>query len=96
MLTGLQAAEQKRKILMQLLNTAAQEGNDLKVVIEANADEEEKFDVSLYIDDTTLLDKQTSVSTAAELTDNDYVVWRTKLLLLKQRESLYHQVQTAL
>lgn len=51
-------------------------GNNLKVVIEANADEEEKFDVSLYIDDTTLLDKQTAVSTAAELIDNDYVVWK--------------------
>ena len=51
-------------------------GNALKVVIEANADEEEKFDVSLYIDDKTLLDKQTAVSTAAELNDNDYVVWK--------------------
>ena len=56
-------------------------GNDLKVVIEANADEEERFDVSLYIDDTTLLDKQTAVSTAAELTDNDYVVWKDEASL---------------
>ena len=56
-------------------------GNALKVVIEANADEEEKFDVSLYIDDTTLLDKQTSVSTAAELIDNDYVVWKDEASL---------------
>ena len=56
-------------------------GNSLKVVISANADEEEKFDVSLYIDDVTLLDQQVGVSTAAELIDNDYVVWKKEASL---------------
>lgn len=51
-------------------------GNDLKVVISNNVEEEEKFDVSLYIDDTTLLDKQT-VSQMLELVDNDYVTWKS-------------------
>ena len=56
-------------------------GNSLKVVIAANADEEEKFDVSLYIDDVTLLDQQVGISTAAELIDNDYVVWKKEASL---------------
>ena len=51
-------------------------GNDLKVVISNNVEEEEKFDVSLYIDDTTLLDKQT-VYQMSELVDNDYVTWKS-------------------
>lgn len=51
-------------------------GNNLKVVISNNIEEEEKFDVSLYIDDTTLLDKQT-VSQMSELVDNDYVTWKS-------------------
>lgn len=51
-------------------------GNDLKVVISNNVEDEEKFDVSLYIDDTTLLDKQT-VSQMSELVDNDYVTWKS-------------------
>lgn len=55
-------------------------GNSLKVVIENNVDEEEKFDVSLYIDDTTLLDKQT-VTASSELVDNDYVVWKKGAIL---------------
>lgn len=55
-------------------------GNSLKVVIENNVDEEEKFDVSLYIDDITLLDKQT-VAASSELVDNDYVVWKKEAVL---------------
>ena len=48
-------------------------GNDLKIVIQANVDEETKFDVSTYLD-TTLVDIQT-VSSSAELTDNEYVTF---------------------
>jgi hypothetical protein len=55
-------------------------GNALKVVIESNVDEEEKFDVSLYIDDTTLIDKQT-VAAAGELINNDYVTWKKEAVL---------------
>lgn len=48
-------------------------GNDLTVVIAANVDDEDLFDVSLYLD-TTLLDSQT-VADATALTANDYVTW---------------------
>lgn len=49
-------------------------GNKLGIVIAANADESSKFDVSTYYD-TTLVDMQT-VATAAELVDNDFVVFK--------------------
>ena len=48
-------------------------GNDLKVVISNNVDEEAKYDVSLYLG-TVKLDNQT-VASAAELVDNDFVTW---------------------
>ena len=48
-------------------------GNDLKVVITANVDNESKYDVKLFLG-TTEVDIQT-VATANELIDNDYVVW---------------------
>ena len=48
-------------------------GNDLKVVIGANVDAPEKFDVSLYLG-TTLVDAQTGVAKAADLVNNDYVI----------------------
>ena len=48
-------------------------GNDLKIVIAQNIDDTSKFDVSLYLE-TTIIDKQT-ITTAADLVDNDYVVW---------------------
>lgn len=54
-------------------------GNDLKVVISANVDDEDMFDVSLYLD-TTLMDTQT-VESAAYLVDNDYVTWITTATL---------------
>lgn len=54
-------------------------GNDLKTVIQANVDDDSKFDVSLYMGDT-LIDKQT-VGTAAELEDNDYVKWKADATL---------------
>lgn len=48
-------------------------GNDLKVVIQTNVDDETKFDVSLYLG-TTKVDAQT-VASAAELVANDFVTW---------------------
>jgi biopolymer transport protein ExbD len=48
-------------------------GNDLKVVIAENADDDTKMDVSLYLD-AVLVDRQT-VLTAAELADNAFVTW---------------------
>ncbi len=52
---------------------SGERGNALKVVIAKNVDEQEKFDVSLYLD-TTLVDYQT-VKTSADLVDNDFVVY---------------------
>lgn len=48
-------------------------GNDISVMITENVDDATKFDVSMAIDGRSM-DTQT-VSTAAELLDNDYVVW---------------------
>lgn len=46
-------------------------GNSLKTVIAVNADDNDKFDVSTYLD-TALVDSQT-VAAASELVANDYV-----------------------
>ena len=48
-------------------------GNDLKVVISKNVDDETKYDVTLYLG-TIIVGNQT-VASAAELIDNDFVVW---------------------
>lgn len=50
-------------------------GNDLKIVIQANADDESKFDVITYLG-TVAVDTQT-VGSAAELVANDYVTFKT-------------------
>lgn len=52
---------------------AGERGNSLKYVIAANVDNDELFDVSLYMG-TTKVDSQT-VASAAELVDNDFVTW---------------------
>lgn len=46
-------------------------GNDLKIVIQKNVDDEDKLDVMTYLD-TALVDTQT-VPSATELVSNDYV-----------------------
>lgn len=51
-------------------------GNDLKIVIQSNADDEEKYDVQTLLDGT-VVDEQT-VSAASELVSNSYVVWNDK------------------
>ena len=50
-------------------------GNDIKIVIQTNLDNESLFDVITYID-TTVVDTQT-VSAASELVANDYVTFKT-------------------
>lgn len=55
-------------------------GNDLKTVISANVDEPTKFDVQTYLG-TSLVDEQIAVETAADLIDNDYVVWKDAAVL---------------
>ena len=50
-------------------------GNDIKIVIQANADDEAKFDVITYLG-TVAVDTQT-VAKAADLVANDYVTFKT-------------------
>lgn len=54
-------------------------GNDIKIIIAANVDEPTDYDVTTMLADT-IVDEQT-VSTASELTDNDYVVWKKEATL---------------
>lgn len=54
-------------------------GNDLKIVIQANADDESKFDVITYLG-TVAVDTQT-VAKAADLVANDYVTFKTDATL---------------
>lgn len=49
-------------------------GNDLKVIIQQNVDENNKFDVTLNLGMASI-DRQT-VETVAALVDNDFVVWK--------------------
>ena len=50
-------------------------GNDFKIVIQANVDDESLFDVKTVVE-TTVVDTQT-VSSASELVANDYVTFKT-------------------
>ena len=49
-------------------------GNDLKIIVQANADDAEKFDVTTYLG-TVKVDSQT-VTNAEELVTNDYVKFK--------------------
>jgi hypothetical protein len=50
-------------------------GNDLKIVIQTNVDDNQKFDVKTVLG-TTVVDEQTVIS-SAELQDNDFVTFKT-------------------
>ncbi len=54
-------------------------GNDLTIVISANTDNETRFDVKTILG-TTIVDEQT-VSSMAELTENNYVSWKAQAAL---------------
>lgn len=54
-------------------------GNDLKIVIQANADDAKKFDVITYLG-TAKVDEQT-VTGAAELVSNDYLTFKADATL---------------
>lgn len=58
---------------------AGTRGNDLKVVVAKNVDDEQKFDVITYLG-TAIVDEQT-VATAADLVDNDFIKWTTTATL---------------
>jgi hypothetical protein len=53
-------------------------GNDIKIVIQANADDETLFDVKTVVG-TTTVDEQT-VAKAADLVANDFVTWKDAAL----------------
>ena len=55
---------------------AGTRGNNLKVVITANVDKPNTFDVKLYMENT-VVDEQYGIASAAELKANDYVDWKT-------------------
>lgn len=82
-------------VLLYRLNTAATKatckfcdakyggarGNDLKIVITANADEPSNFDVKTLLG-TVEVDVQTNIATNTDnLVDNDYVVWKATVPL---------------
>lgn len=54
-------------------------GNDIKIVIQTNVDNMDKFDVKTVVD-ATVVDTQT-VATSAELVANDYVTFKTDVEL---------------
>ncbi len=54
-------------------------GNDIRLVINVNIDDVSKFDVETYLD-STLVDTQT-VTTSAELVDNNFVTFKTSATL---------------
>ena len=53
-------------------------GNDIKIVIQVNVDDESLFDVKTVVN-TTVVDTQT-VATAAGLVANDFVTWKEAVL----------------
>lgn len=57
---------------------AGTRGNDLKLVIQKNVDDESLFDVTLYLG-TAIVDQQT-VASVADLKENDFVTWGTTAL----------------
>lgn len=58
---------------------AGKRGNDIRIVIAKNVDDDTKFEVSTYID-TVIIDEQL-VTSADELTDNDFVVFKKDAVL---------------
>lgn len=54
-------------------------GNDLKVIIQKNVDDDTKFDVSLMLGNVKV-DSQT-VASATNLVDNDFVTWKKEATL---------------
>ena len=56
-------------------------GNSIKIIIQQNVDEEQKFDVTAMLDDIKI-DFQT-VAKAADLVDNDYIIYKKDANLTK-------------
>lgn len=69
----------KAENIYAVANCAGTRGNDLKIVIQSNADDENKLDVITYLD-TGVVDVQT-VANAEELVANDYVTFKKDIFL---------------
>lgn len=54
-------------------------GNDIKVVIAKNVDDDSKFDVSTVLDGRTL--ETQTVTAASDLQDNDFLIWKKDAVL---------------
>lgn len=61
-------------------------GNDIKIVIQKNVDDDAKYDVSTYLG-TKVVDNQT-VASASELVENDYVVFKNAELAVTAGKAL--------
>ena len=57
---------------------AGTRGNDLKLVIQKNVDNSDKFDVTLYLGTSEVYTQ--TVATAAELAENPFVTWQSTAL----------------
>lgn len=60
---------------MATAKKAGGRGNNMKLVIQKNIDDETLFDVSIYVDTTKVFDQ--TVSSVSELKENAYVTWDT-------------------
>lgn len=56
-------------------------GNDMRLVITANIDDENKADVSIYMDKTCVFSQ--TVTDASELAENDFVTWNKEITFVK-------------
>lgn len=60
-------------------------GNDLKIIVQKNIDDETKYDVKTVLDNV-VVDSQT-VTDAVQLVENDYVTWNAGLTLSEKVET---------
>lgn len=54
-------------------------GNDLKVIVQKNVDDTSKFDITLLLGNSKVHNQ--TVTTASELIDNDFVIWKKEAQL---------------
>lgn len=72
---GGETAATKASCSIATAKKAGVRGNDLKLVVETNVDDTNKFDVALYLGGTPVFEQ--TVATISELADNAYVTWGT-------------------
>ncbi|MDR0222619.1 MAG: phage tail sheath family protein [Oscillospiraceae bacterium] len=67
---------------------AGARGNDLRVIIGENAEEPDLFDVKAFLGGKEVFSQ--TVSSAAELTDNDFIVWDKEAVLALTAGTPFH------